>query len=356
MTTDHWPLATGQIAARAPGRLDFAGGGTDPAPYCEEYGGAVVNAAIRLYSHVVVRPRSDQQVILRSLDFGAEFRWDRPDGLPLEGPLALIQAMVNRAGLGAPGAAIDRVPGFELVTWTELPPASGLSSSASMGIAVLAALDAFAGRERPPDALAHEHSNIERHDLRIWGGKQDPFACALGGLNYLEFIGEEVQTPPFPVPEAVRLELEAGIVLVYSGEAHLSGNIHNDILADYREGESRVREAQHRLKAVAHGARDALLAGDLPAFAHWLDENWAAHQRLHDSCATPRLHHLIAAGKRAGALGAKVAGAGGGGCIAFFCPEPEARRSVEQALVTEGCTLLPFGIDTEGVRVWRRPG
>jgi D-glycero-alpha-D-manno-heptose-7-phosphate kinase len=339
-------MAEGAIAARAPGRLDFAGGGTDPAPYCEEYGGAVVNAAIRLYSHVVVRPRPDRKVVLRSLDFGTEFRWDAPTGLPLAGPLDLIQAMVNRA-------ALDR--GFELVTRTELPPASGLSSSASMGIAVLAALDAFAGRERPPETLAHEHSDVERHDLHIWGGKQDPFACAFGGLNYLEFVGQAVHMPPFPAPEAVRRELEMGMVLVYSGEAHLSGNIHNDILADYRKGESRVREAQHRLKQVAHEARDALLAGDLAAFASSLDENWAAHQRLHDSCATPRLHHLIAVGKQAGALGAKVAGAGGGGCIAYFCPEPEARLAVEQALVAEGCTRLPFGIDTEGVRVWSRP-
>src|SRR5205085_3280442 len=156
-----------------------------------------------------------------------------------------------------------------------------------------AARDAPAGRQRAPADLAHEHSDVERHDLHIWGGKQDPFACALGGLNYLEFAGEEVLAPPFPVPEAVRLELEAGLVLIYSGEAHLSGNIHNDILADYRKGESRVREAQHRLKAVAHGARHASLAADLTTFAHCLDENWAAHQRLHDSCATPRLHHLI---------------------------------------------------------------
>jgi len=91
---------------------------------CFLAGGAVVNAAIRLYSYVTVRPRADRKVILRSLDFGTEFRWDAPTGLPLEGPLALLQAMVNRA-------ALDR--GFELVTRTELPPASGLSSSASMG-------------------------------------------------------------------------------------------------------------------------------------------------------------------------------------------------------------------------------
>jgi D-glycero-alpha-D-manno-heptose-7-phosphate kinase len=225
-----------------------------------------------------------------------------------------------------------------------------------MGIAVLAALDALAGTRRTPEALAHAHSDVERHDLHIWGGKQDPFACALGGLNDLEFVGEDVLAPAFPVPEATRLELEAGLVLAYSGEAHLSGTIHNDILADYRKGESRVREAQHRLKAVAHAARDALLAGDLAAFADCLNENWAAHQRLHDSCATPRLHHLIAVGRNAGALGAKVAGAGGGGCIAFLCPEPEARLSVEQALRAEGCRLLAFAIDTEGVRVWHRPG
>jgi D-glycero-alpha-D-manno-heptose-7-phosphate kinase len=140
---------------------------------------------------------------------------------------------------------------------------------------------------------------------------------------------------------------------VYSGEAHLSGAIHNDILADYARPGSDVRAAQHRLKEIAYAGKAALEEGDLAAFAELLDENWAAHRRLHPSCTTPRLLELIAVGKAAGAAGAKVCGAGGGGCIIYWCPDLGARRQVERALEDHGCRILPFRVDTDGVRVYQ---
>jgi D-glycero-alpha-D-manno-heptose-7-phosphate kinase len=194
---------------------------------------------------------------------------------------------------------------------------------------------------------------VERFDLGIWGGKQDPFACASGGLRFWRFEGDRVIEEPLRLPEWVEPELERSLALVYSGEAHLSGNIHNDILADYRKGDSRVKAAQHRLKEVALAAREALAAGDLERFAGLLNENWKAHQRLHESCATPRLHDLIARGLSSGALGAKVCGAGGGGCIVFLV-FPEKRRALERAMIDAGARLLPLKLDRDGLKLWTR--
>jgi D-glycero-alpha-D-manno-heptose-7-phosphate kinase len=238
-------------------------------------------------------------------------------------------------------------------TSTELPPASGLSSSASLGVAVLGALAAFAGRELDRASIADLHSDVERFDLKIWGGKQDPFACAHGGLRLWRFEGDRAFEEPLLLPDGIAAELERDLLLVYSGEAHLSGNIHNEILADYRRGESKVKAAQHRLKEVARLASQALAAGDLRGFASLLDANWEAHQRLHPSCATPRLHQLIALGKSRGAWGAKVCGAGGGGSIVYQVP-PDRRRAVQAALEEAGAQVLPFKFDREGLCIWTR--
>jgi D-glycero-alpha-D-manno-heptose-7-phosphate kinase len=332
------------VYARAPGRIDLAGGGTDPEPYCTEFGGLVLNLALSYHTHAVARARDDGRVRVRALDLGREVECAVGARLPLDGRLDLPAAMVNR---------FEMERGADIETFTELPPASGLSSSASLGVALIAALARFSGRPMDRAAIADLHSAVERFDLKIWGGKQDPFACAHGGLRLWRFEGERAVEEPLAAPPWAAAELERDLLLIYSGEARLSGNIHNEILADYRRGESKVKAAQHRLKEVAALAGKALEAGDLRELASLLDANWEAHQRLHPSCATPRLHQLIALGKSRGAWGAKVCGAGGGGSIVFLVP-PESRAAVSAALLEAGACLLPFKIDARGVEVWSR--
>jgi D-glycero-alpha-D-manno-heptose-7-phosphate kinase len=331
-----------RVYARAPGRIDLAGGGTDPEPYASDYGGLVLNLAISCHTHVTIRARGDGRVRIRALDLEREVEGPAGEKLTLDGRLDLPAAMVNRFRL--PGGA-------DIETWTELPPASGLSSSASLGVALLGGLARYTGMDLDRAGIADLHSEVERFDLKIWGGKQDPFACAHGGLRLWRFEGERTVEEQLALSEGVAAELERDLLLIYSGEAHLSGNIHNEILADYRRGDSKVKAAQHRLKEVASLAQGALEAGDLREFAALLDANWEAHQRLHPSCATSRLHDLIALGKAQGAWGAKVCGAGGGGCIVFHVP-PERRRQVSRALAERGAVLLPFKIDRQGVQVW----
>ncbi len=333
-----------RVYARAPGRIDLCGGGTDPEPFCVDFGGLVLNVAIGIHTHVVVEARSDGRARISSIDLGREI--EAPAGQPfaLDGHLDLPAALANR---------FPSLRGYDVEISTELPPASGLSSSASLGVALLAALARFAGKDLGRPAIADLHSAVERFDLKIWGGKQDPCACSHGGLRLWRFEGERAFEEPMAVPAGTIAELERDLLLVYSGEAHLSGNIHNEILADYRRGDSKVKAAQHRLKEVAALSKRAIEAGDLREFAALLDANWEAHQRLHPSCSTARLLDLIAIGKEHGAWGAKVCGAGGGGAI-VFCVPPRRRQAVAGALATAGARLLPFKIDPCGVEVWSR--
>jgi len=333
-----------RVYARAPGRVDLCGGGTDPEPYCVDFGGLVLNVAISIHTHVAIEMRSDRRSRISSIDLGREI--ETPAGRPfaLDGRLDLPAALANR---------IPSSRGYDVEISTELPPASGLSSSASLGVALLAALARFTGRDLDRPAIADLHSAVERFDLKIWGGKQDPFACSHGGLRLWRFEGERAVEEPMVVAGGTVAELERNLLLVYSGEAHLSGNIHNEILADYRRGDSKVKAAQHRLKEVAALSRRALEAGDLRELASLLDANWEAHQRLHPSCSTARLHELITIGKEHGAWGAKVCGAGGGGAIVFLVP-PRNRQAVAAALEATGARLLPFKFDPSGVEVWSR--
>src|SRR5262245_12542453 len=208
-----WPR---EVHARAPGRVDLTGGGTDPEPYCSDFGGLVLNVAIALHTHVIVRPRRDGRLRIEALDLAREVEEEAPP-LPLDGRLDLPAAMVNR--LPPPGGA-------DIQTFTELPPASGLSSSASLGVALLAALSRLGGKGLDRAALADLHSDVERFDLKIWGGKQDPCACAHGGLRLWRFEGQRAFEESMRLPPWVPAALERDLLLVYSGEAHLSGNIH----------------------------------------------------------------------------------------------------------------------------------
>ncbi len=330
------------LRARAPGRIDFGGGGTDVPPYCHEHHGIVVNAAINYYAYATLEPRDDSGVHLNSIDLNHKESAASLDALTLDGELDLIKACIRRA---APNR------GFSLTTYSDIPTGSGLSSSAAIAVVTCAICTQFKSGSFDQTAVAHMASAAERDDLNHWTGTQDQFAAACGGLSFLEFVGNDVpREVPALSPHTLR-QLEKNLLLVFTGKAHLAGNIHLDILADYKNKTGTVLPGMHGLKQVGAQMRDALRAGNLPAFASLLDENWKYHQMLHPSCATPELQRFIDVGHEHGALGAKVCGAGGGGCIVFYARD-NAKPQLASALQAIGGQVMPFSFDLQGTIVW----
>lgn len=348
------------VRSRAPVRVDFAGGWSDVADFCRHTPGAVVNAAANIYSYVTVltqeveldrqqlglrlrRHIEDASVLIYSSDYGVAVQAKTIRDLEYDGNVDLVKAALHRLGLEG---------GCTVITRSDAPPGSGLGTSAAMGVALLSALARIGGRCYVGYQLAELASSIEREDLGILGGKQDHYASALGGVSFMEFEGEFVRTSPLPLDRATLLELEKNLILCYTGTSRLSGDIHANVTQAYRAGDPSTVGAIEDLKRVARDVRDALMAGDLERFGGLLRENWECQKRLHPSVTNEQTEALFELALRSGAVGGKASGAGGGGCLLFYC-RPEREHVVRAALEGAGVQILDFNIDTHGAEVWQ---
>jgi D-glycero-alpha-D-manno-heptose-7-phosphate kinase len=330
-----------EVTARAPLRISFAGGGTDVPPYPATDGGAVLSATITRSATAQVRVRSDGAYHVESLDLMAKAAFADRHELVFNGHLDLVKAVLRD---------LDPGGGLDLVLCTDAPPGSGLGSSSALVVAMLAAVGAVGGRDWSPAELAQRAYQVERIDLKIEGGMQDQYAAAFGGLNFIEFHGDDrVEVRPLAVAPVTLEALESSLLLAWSGQGRTDDGILRRQVDGVLGGSARSLAALGAIKALALAMRDALVAGDLAAFAEGLHEGWEQKRRLATGIATPRLDELYHAGRAAGAAGGKVLGAGGGGFLVFCCP-PEARDRVALALEAAGAPCSAVGLDPRGVR------
>ena len=327
--------------ARAPLRIDLAGGWTDVAPYSARHGGAVVNVAISRYAHAQVR-RQRAGVRLHALDLGAAVSARGAAELRPDGELGLLKAAARRFGPRG---------GFEVLTSCDAPAGSGLGGSGAMGVALVAALATLRG-ERPLAAeVAQSAFELEAGDVGIVGGQQDQYAASLGGLQFLE-IGERrvSATRLAPAPDGLR-ELERHLVLCYTGASRSSAEMHGRVWQRYAEGDRAIAKALDGLRECALEMREALVKGRLAAVGDILTRNWALQRALGDGMETGTMRALARAAAGAGAAGAKACGAGAGGCMVFLAKAGRA-FAVAEALRTAGGQVLRFGFDGTGVVSW----
>jgi D-glycero-alpha-D-manno-heptose-7-phosphate kinase len=329
--------------ASAPLRISFAGGGTDVPPYPATYGGAVLSVTIDRCATADLRPRADGDYHVESLDLMARAAF-APHELTFNGHLDLVKAVLRELASSRPGRGLD------LTLATDAPPGSGLGSSSALVVAMLAAVGAATGRRWSPAELARTAYQVERVDLKIEGGMQDQYAAAFGGLNFIEFHGDDrVEVRPLRVDGDTLDELERSLLLAWSGQSRTDGGILRRQVDGVLLGSADSLATLGALKALAATMRDALLGGDLPTFAEGLHEGWEQKRRLAAGIATPRLDELYAVGRTAGAAAGKVLGAGGGGFLLFSTP-PRRREQVAAALEAAGAPCSPVRFDLRGVQ------
>lgn len=351
--------------ARTPTRIDLAGGWTDVPRFAERTPGAVLNFAINLYSHVRIRETrradtnddgaarriaqedGDEQVTLYSVDFGER------EVLPsvrdvqtaeLTGNFGLVKAALRRRPVGR---------GMEIFTRSDAPPGSGLGTSASMGVALVGALNRLEGVYQTPDETAEIAVALETDELGILSGKQDHYVAALGGVQYMAFHGGIVRAVSIPLAAAALAELQRRIVLVYTGKSRLSSDLHRHVVSRFETGDPAFVRVLEELAQAARDARDALLEGDLDRLGKVVGANWERQRELYAGIATPQIDELCAIGVRHGAIAAKACGAGGGGCLAFVC-EDGSEGLVAKALRDAGAELLRYDVAREGLLTWSR--
>lgn len=326
------------VRARAPVRIDLAGGWTDVAEFCQDVAGYVVNLAIERYVHAEVLP-APGGVELVSEDFGIRLMPVAIEALRYDGQLDLLKAAVRRC----PPAS-----GILLRTWSDVPPASGLGTSAALAVALLRALSACRGEQPTSRELAELASSLEKEELGIRGGKQDPYASAGGGIQFLTFRGEQVSSERLELAPEILERLRNDLVLAHSGASHVSGDMHEKVYARFRAGDPQVLRALANLKKTAIRLRDDLLAGRLEEVGRGLLATWEDQKRLDPGVSTPRLDRLFEIARSAGAIGGKACGAGAGGAIAVLC-RPGRSNAVREALSATDCQLFDWSLCRTGV-------
>ena len=341
---------SGLIRARAPLRLGLAGGGTDVSPYCDDFGGAVLNVTIDRFAFATIRPRADGQVSFTAADLGETETLTALPQLPTDAGLRLHRAAYNRIvrdyNDGRP-LAID------LITHVDSPRGSGLGSSSALVVAMVQALSEHVRAPLGDYEAAHLAFEIERRDLKLNGGRQDQYAAMFGGFNFIEFrADDQVLVNPLRLKSSVVHELEASLLLYFTGASRESSRIIDQQSTALSAGGAAL-EAMHRLKAQAWAMKEALLLGQFDVVAELLNESWQAKRATWEGVSNPQLEAVIATGLAHGATAAKVSGAGGGGFVMFLC-DPTRRIPLTRALVeTGGGDPMFCQFTREGATAWR---
>jgi D-glycero-alpha-D-manno-heptose-7-phosphate kinase len=334
--------------SRAPLRIGLAGGGTDVSPYSDEFGGAILNATISHYAHASIQPIEENGIIIQTLDRKEEQRFERNNNLPIDGKLDLLKGVYNRIqkDYGLP------MTNFCLSTFVDAPAGSGLGTSSTLVVAIIGAFAEMLKLPLGEYDIAHYAYDIERKDLQLAGGKQDQYAATFGGVNFMEFYGDDkVIVNPLRIKQEYLSELENNLVLYFTSTSRESATIIKEQQKNVLEKNEKSIEAMHQLKEQARMMKEALLKGRLHEIGEILDYGFQQKRIMAKNISNDAIETLYEAVKKAGATGGKISGAGGGGFMIFYCPG-NTRYKVIETLNNFGGEVKPYRFTKEGLRTW----
>lgn len=337
------------IRSKAPLRIGLAGGGTDVSPYSDIYGGNILNTTISMYAYATIIPRSDGKIILRSIDKEEVYELDSVSMLPVNGDLDLHRGIYNRVVRDYTKKPLS----FELITWVDAPPGSGLGTSSTLVVAILGAFAEWLKLPFGEYDLAKLAYDIERVDLAMAGGKQDQYAATFGGVNFMEFYADDkVIVNPLRIKEYYLMELAHNLVLYYTETSRLSSRIIAAQSKNVIDKNHATIEAMHKLKQQAVMMKEALLRGKVDSIGKILDMGWQNKKKMADGITNPFFDDIYQTAMDAGATGGKISGAGGGGFMVFYCPG-NTRNQVITALGRFGGQVKRYDFTSQGVQTWK---
>jgi D-glycero-alpha-D-manno-heptose-7-phosphate kinase len=290
-----------KMKSKAPVRIDFAGGWTDVPIFAEAAGGAVLNAALAQY-------------VYGELETGEDGN------------------------------------GIRVSYQSDLPAGSGLGTSSALNVVWLSLVQSRISSREDRKRLAELAFQLESV-LGILGGKQDQYAAALGGINLMRFH-DSVEIEPVELDPQAVATLESRLVLCYTGQSRLSGNIHESVWGAFRAGKEDTVRSLYRLRAIALEMTSSLRESDWDAFGAFLSENWECQKCLDDSVTNERIESLFRLALANGAIGGKAGGAGGGGCLVFFAEEGRGQE-LTAALEAQKVRIIPSKLDLQGLTISR---
>lgn len=327
-----------RIGSRAPTRISFAGGGTDVEPFSSEYGGAVLNVAISKYNYTTIKP--NEKIIIRSPEHLTGIEVDK-NNIEYDKKLDLLKATI-KVLLEKPA---------EITTFSEIPYRSGLGSSGSAFVSTISAICKYCGKKIDRKEIAETAWEIERNELKNLGGKQDQYAAAYGGFNFLKFRGE-VDIERLNLKENIVLELEKRIILSYVAPRGESGSVLESQTENVKNKKKETIDSLIRTKELSSNMKKLLINGDIDGMAQCLNEAWEEKKKFSYKITNEKINKVYERSKESGALAGKISGAGGGGYMFFISEEG---RELELFMELRKMNLNPEfpKFDLVGVTTWR---
>lgn len=320
------------IISRAPFRVSFCGGGSDIASFYEKYGGCVLSCSIRKYVYIALHPSFDKKTI--SLKYSKTEEVDSYDKIEHK----YFRIMLSDYD----------VKGVEITSMADIPSGTGLGSSSSFTVAVLKVLKAYLKKSYSTYALANEACEVEIEKAKSPIGKQDQFASAFGGLNFITFHKNgRVSIEPVLIPSDGEEKLQNNVMMFYTGLTHDANAILSEQTKNVGTVEDKIK-AQLKLCEMAKDLRAHLENGDIDYLGHILKESWEIKKTLSSGIANPTVDKIYDLAMEAGAEGGKLLGAGGGGFMLFYV-KPQNQNAVREAL--KDYLEIEFKIDYEGATI-----
>jgi D-glycero-alpha-D-manno-heptose-7-phosphate kinase len=333
--------------------LGFGGGGTDLSPYCEEFGGVVLNATIDRCAYAHVTLREDGQILFRADDLAraealnCTLDFDIREGLGLHRAVYRYMMVEHNDGEAIP---------LTITTTIDVPEGSGLGASSALTVALIEAFVLVMELPLGPYEVANLAFDIERRQLGLAGGRQDQYAAAFGGFNFIEFLpgGANVIVNPLRLRRDHLNEFESSLVICFTGQSRQSAVIIEQQVTGLSTLEPTTVDAMHEVKEHAMSMKKRLLSGDVRGMAEVMNLAWTSKKRTAPSVSNNNVERLLDVALGAGAWGGKVSGAGGGVFI-MLLTDPENRFGLIRALNEAGGTASAVKLTFEGAEAWAVP-
>ena len=337
------------IRSKAPLRLGLAGGGTDVSPYSDIYGGAILNATVDMFAYTTIEPTDDGKVVFLAPDKHLREEYTNTTEVDTDGFFVLHKGVYNRIVRQFTHKPLS----LRIASFVDAPAGSGMGTSSTLVVSILGAFVEWLKLPLGEYDIARLAYEIERKDLQLSGGKQDQYAAAFGGFNFMEFRRDgAVIVNPLKIKRWIVDELECSMVLYYTGKSRSSAAIIGEQQKNTSSGNKVAIEAMHRIRQSSEDMKVALLKGDMAEFARLLGMAWEEKKKMAMAITNPVIQEAFDTAMAAGALAGKVSGAGGGGFIMLMVP-PVKKKDVVDALSTLPGQVVPFQFTDRGAHAWK---
>jgi len=327
------------IESQAPTRIDLAGGTIDLWPlYLFHDESQTINFAIDQYAKCRIETRDDSRIVVESKDRNVKIDADSLEQLCEEGELSLISKLVR---------FFKPPTGLNISADCMAPAGAGLAGSSALNIAVCGALNRLTGERYSPERLPFIAINVETQVLKVPAGYQDYFPAVHGGVSRVK-LGVEGVTREEVVTDLD--ELERRVALCFTGAPRNSGVNNWEMYKRHIDNAPGIFDRFERIRDTALKIDDALTSRAFDRIGAIFAEEWASRRELAPGITTPFIDRLIEIARASGAEAAKVCGAGGGGCVAFYCGRGR-KAEVEDALSEAGGRIIPYRIAREGLSI-----